>query len=461
MMPDLICLDHIDNPHLRARLAPKARQATCDECGDTGPTVDFELLAEQIDEAFLSNYEPTGFDQSPAAATIFAEIAGIDSDLAWRIEEHLCDLHQQEAEASDTWNPYDYSTGFRRSGTPHFWQEQRWERFCNTLRRTARHINAEAMAWLDDVFEDIDNHRTWDAKSVIRLVLPGQPDSHFYRARVASDQDELRRILRQPVLQLGPLPPGRGQGGRLNAPGIPGFYGAIDEATCIAEIRPPVGAHVVVGRFEVLRPLHLLDFSALENLSPQANPFDPQFEAKRDRAHFLRSLGEQISRPVLPGAETLGYVPTQVVAEYLEHRLIPPIDGILYKSTQRGSTGGNVMLFNRAARVEPFPHHSHFIDLDIRTVDVDAGDDDDSIHLSVQEIDAIEPPDPLAALNGTVSHIPAPLPDTFVQLDIDDDRPLCLRLAPENIAVRAVRAIAYEVVPRQVFAPTSWPTTED
>src|SRR3546814_17538521 len=115
-------------------------------------------------------------------------------------------------------------------------------------------------------------------------------------------------MLRQPVLQLGPLPPGRGQGGRLNAPGIPGFYGAIDEATCIAEIRPPVGAHVVVGRFEVLRPLHLLDLRALENLSPQANPFAPQFEAKRDRAHFLRSLGEQISRPVLPGAETPGYL---------------------------------------------------------------------------------------------------------------------------------------------------------
>src|SRR3546814_9656270 len=136
MMPDLICLDHIDNPHLRARLAPKARQATCDECGDTGPTVDFELLAEQIDEAFLSNYEPTGFDQSPAAAPIFAEIAGIDSDLAWRIEEHLCDLHQQEAEATDTWNPYDYSQGFRRSGTPPFWQEHGWEGFRTTDRKS-------------------------------------------------------------------------------------------------------------------------------------------------------------------------------------------------------------------------------------------------------------------------------------------------------------------------------------
>lgn len=211
-----------------------------------------------------------------------------------------------------------------------------------------------------------------------------------------------------------------------------------------------------------MRPLQLLDFSALEDLAPQANPFDPQFEAKRDRAYFLRSLGEQISRPVLPGAELLGYVPTQVVAEYLEHRLVPTIDGIFYKSTQSGSTGGNVMLFNRAARVEPFPHHTHFIDLDVRTIDVDAEDYDDSIHLSVQEIDAVEPPDPLAVLNGDLPHIPAPLPDTFVQLDIDDDRPLCLRLPPDGIAVHAIRAVAYELYTRQVTTPTtSWPGADD
>jgi len=325
MMTHTVCLDHIGNPHLRAQLASIARQTTCGECGETGPAVAFDLLAERIDRAFRPNFELTAFEQSPDAADFFVEIAGMDSDLAWRIEEHLAEVAGEEAERDGTENFYDYSTGFRRGGTPHYWQEERWERFCNTLRKTARHINAEAMAWLDDVFEDIDTHRTWDARSLIKLVVPGDQGSHFYRARVASDEDALRRILKQPVLQMGPLPPGMGRGGRLNAPGIPGFYGATDEATCIAEIRPPVGAHVVVGRFDILRPLQLLDFSALEDLSPQANPFDPQFEAKRDRANFLRSLGEQISRPVLPGAEMLGYVPTQVVAEYLEHRLVPPL----------------------------------------------------------------------------------------------------------------------------------------
>ncbi|AMU92842.1 RES family NAD+ phosphorylase [Sphingopyxis macrogoltabida] len=453
MMTHPVCLECIGNVHLRTRLASDARNATCAECGEMRASVPFVLLAERIDEAFRPNFELTPYDQSPGAAAIFADIAGIGSDLAFRIEEHLSEIYGEDSEG----NPYDYSTGFKRCRTPQFWQEERWERFCNTLRKTARHINAEAIAWLDDVFADIGNHRTRNAESVIRRVLPGEPGSHFYRARVASNEDELRRILSQPVLQIGPLPPGIGQGGRLNAAGIPGFYGAIDEATCVAEIRPPVGAQVVVSRFEVLRPLQLLDFSALENLVPEANPFDPEFEVKRDRAHFLRSLGEQISRPVMPGAEMLGYVPTQVVAEYLEHRLAPPIDGILYHSTQRGLTGGNVMLFNRSARVEPFPHHTHYIDLDIRTIDVDADDYDDSIRLDVQEIDAIPLPDPLAPLNGSVPQIAAPLPDTFVQPDIDDDRPLSLRLMPEDIAVHEIRAVAYELYARQVVTSTPWP----
>ena len=41
----------------------------------------------------------------------------------------------------------------------------------------------------------------------------------------------------------------------MNAPGIRAFYGAMEESTCLAEIRAPVGSHVVVGRFQFTRPV--------------------------------------------------------------------------------------------------------------------------------------------------------------------------------------------------------------
>ncbi len=456
-----ICLDCIGNADLRARLAPEAVEAACEECGETGPSVALARIAEEIDEAFQANYEPTIYDQNPGAAEIFADIAGIDADLAWRIEQHLNETLGAKAEIEDGYNIYEADGGFIRARTPMFWQEQRWQRFCSTLRNKSRYINSEAIAWLDEVFAELDSHRTWDARSVIKEIEPGGADSQFYRGRVAMSEDVLRQILSQPVIQIGPLPPGSGQAGRLNAAGISVFYGAVDPATCVSEIRPPVGAHVVLARFDVLRPLRLLDCEALDRLAVQANPFDPEFVVKRDRAHFLRSFSDQIARPVLPGDEELGYMPTQVVAEYLAERLAQPIDGLLYKSTQRGSTLGNVMLFNRSARVEAFPHHSHFIEPWIRTIDVDSEDFDDGITLTVREIGASEPPGPLDLLeDGARPVYIDPLPETFVQPDFDDERPVTMRLAPETISVELIRATDYDRAERRVTMRSPWPDPE-
>jgi hypothetical protein len=56
------------------------------------------------------------------------------------------------------------------------------------------------------------------------------------------------------------------------------------------------------------------------------------------------------------------------------------------------------------------------IDAYIRTIDVDSEDFDDSISLSVTEIGAVPPPDPLDLLGGLPRPAVAdPLPETFVQ----------------------------------------------
>ena len=47
-------------------------------------------------------------------------------------------------------------------------------------------------------------------------------------------------------------------GGRMNAAGISVFYGATDDETAIAGVRPPVGSWVATATFEVIRPLRLL-----------------------------------------------------------------------------------------------------------------------------------------------------------------------------------------------------------
>ena len=68
--------------------------------------------------------------------------------------------------------------------------------------------------------------------------------------------------------------------GRMNAHGISVFYGATLPGTCIAEIRPPVGSQVVLGRFEIIREVRLLNFDHLTKVFVTGSLFDPEFAAQ-------------------------------------------------------------------------------------------------------------------------------------------------------------------------------------
>jgi RES domain len=63
----------------------------------------------------------------------------------------------------------------------------------------------------------------------------------------------------------------------MNAGGIAVFYGANEPNVAIAEVRPPVGSKVAVARFEIIRPLRLLDLTALAAVSERGSVFDPEF----------------------------------------------------------------------------------------------------------------------------------------------------------------------------------------
>jgi hypothetical protein len=128
------------------------------------------------------------------------------------------------------------------------------------------------------------------------------------------------------------------------------FYGAFDADTCVAEIRAPVGSSVVIGQFQVVRSLRLLDLQAFKELFVErASFFDPDFRRLREKARFLGHLVTIMSRPVMPNDEDFQYLPTQAVAEYLSEKISPKLDGLIFPSSQRGGEGENVVLFRRSA----------------------------------------------------------------------------------------------------------------
>lgn len=97
---------------------------------------------------------------------------------------------------------------------------------------------------------------------------------------------------------------------------------------------PPVGSRVMVGKFELLRPLRLLDVAALESVFVKGSIFDSGYIRRLEQAKFLERLSHRITMPVMPTDEASDYLITQAIADYLAAEV--NLDGIVYPSAQAG-----------------------------------------------------------------------------------------------------------------------------
>ena len=76
----------------------------------------------------------------------------------------------------------------------------------------------------------------------------------------------------------------------MNAEGIPVFYGALEDETCVSEVRAPVGSFVVLVKFDLLKPIRVLDLEALSKVYSEYSHFDPNYIEKRNRERFLARI---------------------------------------------------------------------------------------------------------------------------------------------------------------------------
>jgi len=137
----------------------------------------------------------------------------------------------------------------------------------------------------------------------------------------------------------------------MNARGVALFYGATHPEAALAEVRPPVGSRTLVGRFDIVRPLRLLDIEALRSVYVDGSIFDGAYMARLEMAKFLEFLSGRMTMPVMPDDEPSEYLITQVIADYLATNQNLDLDGLLYPSVQQSGRRQNVVLFRRASRV--------------------------------------------------------------------------------------------------------------
>lgn len=226
-----------------------------------------------------------------------------------------------------------------------------WYALESSLQSTTRFFNEHASAWFANMFDAARALTKHTDQTFTISFGPKSKRKNLYRARVFQRIEDVKKALEAPHVELSAPPTHIARAGRMNAEGISMFYGATNPEIALAEVRPPVGSWVIIGKFEAKKSLTLLNASALADYKPQGSVFDPQLLKRMVYADFFKKFADRLSRPVLPDGERREYIITQAIADYLAQSSEPKVDGIMYASAQTSRRGQNVVLFSRRSKV--------------------------------------------------------------------------------------------------------------
>lgn len=362
-----VCHECIGDDVISAEIEEGGVEGACEYCSsDDRPTVSIKWLATRVDDVFRElvgiaesmpyvtehdnvHWIPNG--ESPSSL-LTEMIEAADTEIADAViselgERHSWDIYEGDFDFyDDTEDKY----ALRRPNDPRY--RDLWRRFCESLKHGRRFFSEDAESMLDEILGPILSGKNTAYGVAIREIGPESEDRHIYRARVAHHEGAWRTIYAAPIKQLAAPPPAHAGPGRMNVAGIPVFYGSFESDTCVAETRIPVGGSAVVGKFEIVRPLRLLDLTKLGKIKLKLSYFHPDYFDAIAYSSFLSGFHDEIKRPVLPGQEGLEYLPTQVVAEYLWTRKEHGVEGIIFGSAQMSGERANIVLFPHALEIE-------------------------------------------------------------------------------------------------------------
>ncbi|MBX5131265.1 RES family NAD+ phosphorylase [Rhizobium lentis] len=390
-----ICYGCVGETYLSVKISKEGKRAVCDYCEKNRRAISIATMSELVDVAFQQHYRrsrmemdgyewamhkdpESTFEFEPEGDPIDMAImnaAEISEEAAADIQELLEDRYSsfESAQIGET-TEYDGSLYYHEIlPSDRAWQED-WHAFERSLKSESRFFSPQAADLLTKVFSGISNLQTQTGASLITEAGPETELTHLFRARAFQSPGKLKTAIGRPDNELGPPSSPFAGSGRMNARGISVFYGATEPGVAVAEVRPPVGCHVAIGRFEVIRKLRLLDLGTFEKLAATGSIFDPSYSGELSRIRFLRGLTLRIARPVMPDDQELDYLPTQAVADFLAAGLVAPLDGIIFPSVQVAGESRNVVLFHNASRVEKWDVPE---DLEI-DVSIDSSDEDGS-----------------------------------------------------------------------------------
>jgi hypothetical protein len=290
-----ICSECVGESFLSNQIKNRGSERVCSYCDKTGWTYSIEEMADEIQTALRDHYYLT---QSEPDLIQYHMTMDEEVNYAWEREgepvtyvigcaaevsdEAAEDIRRvlEERDADKEPSSVGYDTAFdseayyAESEIDDRESREIWLHLEQSLITEARYFNPAAEDILTSTFERIAEHTTQEGQPVIVDAGQGTALTSFYRARVFQSALDLEDALKRPDLKVGPPPSVSASHGRMNPHGVSVFYGATDATVALAETRPPVDSNVVVGRFEITRPIKLLDIEALGKLNVVGSIFD-------------------------------------------------------------------------------------------------------------------------------------------------------------------------------------------
>lgn len=460
-----VCHDCIGDDFLSKEVKTTGTSISCTYCSCIKESISLESLSDRvhgvIEEHFVRTpSEPNWMDSllikeriidfwmpdGQETQHIIFDIANVSEEIAKDVAEILEGRYAYRAAKDGYENPYDSEAHYEERSPDDAQFRSSWESFCHEIMYEERFFPQGAEPVLREIFGDLKALSTYDGTHVVRKVVPTDENFPIWRARTAQSVEEVESILESLDKQLGPPPSSSAEVGRMNPKGVSVFYGAMDPETCIAEVRPPVGSHVVLGKFHLLRDVRLLDLGALSGVFANSSHFDPDYGFRTAKTAFIRHLVAEISRPVMPKEVDREYLPTQYVAAYLAQKVEPKLDGIIFPSTQTENVQQNIVLFNRARAVDTsrLPQGSE-TKVNVHSF-LDEDDDDDIFIIETVPSSPLEEYDTRDERRGE-SISPINLDDFYEK---EDEVLPTLQLDIESVEVRRISAAEFHSSSRLV-----------
>ena len=292
-----------------AEIEKDGRDAVCSYCGGEGKTFSIGEMADRTEVAVEQHFyrtpdEPSGMEyammkegnyiwerEGDSLADIIQEYAKIAPRPAEDIQSALEERHfDMELAKMGEAQAFAEDARYAKGDVDDAESYADWRQFERKLKTEARYFSRTAEWKIESIFEGITEHTARGGRQVVVEAGPGMQIGALYRARVFQSDEKLKEALKRPDKQVGPPPFKAASAGRMNAHGISVFYGATDPTIALAEVRPPVGSRVVVGRFELTRLVRLLDVEALRSLNVEGSIFDPAYIQRLKRASSSNGL---------------------------------------------------------------------------------------------------------------------------------------------------------------------------